>query len=135
MDTTGGVFTHRSLAVFDAGGSWLLYLPWEKLFDVFINLFFDLCEMERRAMEGRLQEPGMTLEKARMIHAEHTQRLKDKQRKMMDAVWPRREYLLSWNRVVLKALDVDRVKDLDVMIEDPELPPLPLFRSTGPSTY
>ena len=112
LDTTGGKLTHRSIAVFDGGASWLLYRPWENSFDAYINIHFDLCEMERRAMEERLNVPGMTLEKARRIHAEHTQRMKDEQRKMAMSVWPQFINLMNWNMKVRHVLGVDRVNEL-----------------------
>jgi hypothetical protein len=132
MDTTGGAFTHRSIAVLDAGGSWFLYRPWENFFDAFINIYFDLCEIERRAMEERLDAPGMTLEKARRIHDEHTQRMRDQQRRMWVTVWPQWENLMNWNRVVRNALQVDRIHELIMLRRDSGPPPVPPLMRHGP---
>ncbi len=112
LDTIGGQLHHRSIAVFDGGDSWHLLRPYSRVDDAIINLFFDLCEMERSAMEERLAVPRISLEKARRIHAEHTQRMRDTQERFMNAVGMDPYNLLGWNMKVRESLGVDRMHEL-----------------------
>ncbi|MCB0794419.1 MAG: carboxypeptidase-like regulatory domain-containing protein [Flavobacteriales bacterium] len=109
MDTTGGTLHHRTLAVLDAQASWYLY-PWEPWASAYCTLFLDLCEIERRALEERLNEPGMTLSRARQLHKEHTQRMKDEQKRFLMAVESQLIQLRSWNVRVRETLGVDRLR-------------------------
>lgn len=112
LDTAGGQLQHSSIAVLEGGSSWFMLRPYGRVDDATITLFLDLCEMERRAMEEKLAEPRMTLEKARRIHALHTQRMKDAQRKFLTTVTIYPNLMLDWNRQVREALGVDRMHEL-----------------------
>jgi hypothetical protein len=109
LDTTGGTLHHRTLAVLDAQASWYLH-PWEPWASAYCTLFLDLCEIERRALEERLNEPGMTLSRARQLHKEHTQRMKDEQKRFLMTVERQLIQLRSWNVRVREALGVDRLR-------------------------
>ncbi|MEO5583967.1 MAG: hypothetical protein ABIQ75_00805, partial [Flavobacteriales bacterium] len=58
-----------SATVFD-GSSSHCHFDDKRNADLLLNLFFDLCEMERRHMQVALDEPGLSLERIRTIHAE-----------------------------------------------------------------
>lgn len=109
LDTAGGTLHHRTLAVLDAQASWYLH-PWEPWASAYCTLFLDLCEIERRALEERLNEPGMTLSRARQLHKEHTQRMKDEQKRFLMTVERQLIQLRSWNVRVREALGVDRLR-------------------------
>ncbi|HRH68167.1 MAG TPA: carboxypeptidase-like regulatory domain-containing protein [Flavobacteriales bacterium] len=113
LDTTGGVLHHRTLAVLDARSSWYLY-PWEPWASAYCTLLLDLCEIERRALEQRLNEPGMTHARAQQLHKEHTQRMKDEQKKLLMSVESYVIQLRSWNARVRELLGVDRYRDANV---------------------
>jgi len=69
MDTTGGTFRAFSATVFDGFRSFH-HLPEQTYTDAFINIFFDLCEIERRRLVEHLEAPGMDVVRARALHAE-----------------------------------------------------------------
>lgn len=75
MDTVNGSLVHRSATVLDGFRTYDQgrQYPWTASF---YNIWFDLCEIERRAMEKELEQPGLTVEQARAIHAVHTDRLR-----------------------------------------------------------
>lgn len=135
LDTTGGALHHRSIAVFDAGSSWYLHAPLYPEDQALVNLVFDICEMERRAMEERLTQPGMTLEKARRIHAEHTQRMRDTQEKYWNAINQQFYTILSWNMKVRHALGVDRLHQLVYVRPGPQDHAIPPYIIQGRGTY
>jgi hypothetical protein len=135
LDTTGGELRHRSIAVFDAGASWYNYLPLIAEDQALVNLFFDICEMERRAMEKRLAEPRMTLEKARRIHAEHTQRMRDEQKRYQTALSMNLYNIMGWNMNVRKELGVDRMRQLVHSTPTEQLHAIPPFVIQGRETY
>jgi hypothetical protein len=113
LDTTGGVLHHRTLAVLDSKSSWYLH-NWEPWASAYCTLLFDLCEIERRALERRLNEPGMTLARAMQLHKEHTQRMKDEQKRLYLNVENKVIQLRTWNVQVREELGVDRFRDANV---------------------
>ena len=112
LDTAGAALYHRSMAVFNGGASWHSSRPYLPKDALIMAIFCDLCEMERRAMEEQLSVPRMTLEKAHRIHASHTQRMKDAQRKFLETISMDPFFLLEWNMTIRKALGVDRMHQL-----------------------
>jgi hypothetical protein len=109
LDTSGGTLHHRTLAVLDARTSWYLY-PWEPWASAYCTIFLDLCEIERRALDQRLNEPGTTLVRAHQLHKEHTQRMNDEQKRFLLSVERQLIQLRSWNVRVREKLGVDRLR-------------------------
>lgn len=118
MDTTGGTFHYNSAAVFDGMRS--LHAagprPWTR---AFLNIGFDLAEMEHRRMKERLDVPGMTVDKARRIHAEHEARLRDtldtyvRQTRRGESM----ALLYHWNSQVKDSLGINNMR----LVEHPPL--------------
>lgn len=110
MDPVGDSLRFHSATVFDGFRSYWL-IPGEAETDCYLNLFFDLCEMERRRMAERLQ--GVTdVEVARRIHAECTrdmERTTERYRRGT-ALGRDRKALARWNAVVNDALHLDNMK-------------------------
>ena len=100
-----------------------------------MNLVFDLSEMERRAMEERLNQPGMTVEKAKRIHAEHTQRMRDAQEKAWSLLNMNFFTILGWNQKVRQALGVDRLHQLVHAQPGPQQHAMPPYIIQGRETY
>ncbi|WKZ66850.1 MAG: carboxypeptidase-like regulatory domain-containing protein [Flavobacteriales bacterium] len=121
LDTAGGALRHRSFAVFSGRESWHS-TPWSPASAVLTNLFFDLAEAERRAMELRLQVPGMTLARAREIHAEHTRRMRQEQERLLRYGLQDSIHLLAWNRRIRESLGIDNVERL-LRFAQPQAPP------------
>ncbi len=118
LDTTAGTLRHRSISVFDCGDSWNMF-PWSLTTKVLVNIFFDLAEIERRNMETRLRQPGVTLEQARQIHKEHTARMRQQQARFARAVASGEIYMIDWNRQVRAALGINNLDLLKERITEP----------------
>ncbi|MBK6777291.1 MAG: hypothetical protein IPG74_16120 [Flavobacteriales bacterium] len=110
MDTTNGglrIFTATALDGFRS----YYRLPEEVHTDAFINIFFDLCEMERRKMAARLSEPGLTAPRALAIHAQAVAEMQRTTQQYMKEVklGADRAALQRWNTVVKEALGIDNM--------------------------
>jgi|GEM_PF-869395 len=68
IDGTAEGYRTFSTTVFDGFSSYC-HLADKSQADLLLNLFFDLCEIERRKMQAGLNEPGLSLERIRAIHA------------------------------------------------------------------
>lgn len=108
MDTTGGSLRVFTATLLDGFRSYY-HLPEEKHTDCFINLFFDLCEMERRSLMAALDQPGLSPERVRGIHAHHTKTMRATADRFIKdtALGSDREALLKWNSKVKDALGID----------------------------
>lgn len=69
IDSTAEGYRTFSATVFDGFSSYC-HLADESKADLLLNLFFDLCEIERRRMQAALVQPGLSLAGIRAIHAE-----------------------------------------------------------------
>src|SRR5690606_12297572 len=74
LDTLDGRLLHRSVTVLDGAFSFdhRAEHPWT---DAFHNIWLDMCEIERRKMEARLNAIGPDLDQAGSIHAEYSEKL------------------------------------------------------------
>ena len=82
--------------------------PWT---DCFHNIWFDLCEIERRRLEADLNAPNMTPTRAAVLHTTHSRALqRTTQRYLHDtANGTRCEALFPWNALVKEALGIDNI--------------------------
>lgn len=108
VDTTGGQPRIFTATVFDGFRSYY-NAPEQRYTDVFLNIYFDLCEIERRHMDQRVRAPGLTYTD---MWAMHAQAVHDMERTI-------RRYLLEvdfgangpamtkWNATVKSALGID----------------------------
>ncbi len=69
IDSTEVGYRTFSATVFDGFSSYC-HLADKRNADLLLNLFFDLCEIERRRMQAALHQPGISLGRIRTIHAE-----------------------------------------------------------------
>ena len=110
IDTTGGNARHFSATVFDGFRSYYR-LPEQPYTDVFINLYFDLCEMERRALEVQLAGTGTDVARMRTLHAQavenmqRTRTLYLKETQLGEDA----KALQRWNEKVKEALGIDNM--------------------------
>lgn len=98
-----------SATIFDGFQSFWL-IPEEAETDCYINLFFDLCEIERRRMAAALK--GVKdVEQARHIHAEATRQMKrsTERYRRETALGRDRKALARWNSLVKDALHIDNM--------------------------
>lgn len=69
VDRTEAGYRTFSATVFDGFSSYC-HLADKHNADLLLNIFFDLCEIERRHMQAALDAPGLTLDRVHAIHAE-----------------------------------------------------------------
>ena len=110
IDTAHGVVRTFSATVLDGFRSYY-HLPEQVYTDCFINLFFDLCEMERRKMDEQLHAPGIGVDGMRAIHAEAVAQMhRTTQRYIREVkLGADRIALQRWNAVVKDALGIDNI--------------------------
>jgi hypothetical protein len=110
MDTVNGRFIHRSFTVVDGYGTVVPEArePWT---DCFQNIWFDLCEVERRRMEAALNASGMTPARAEAVYTTHTRALQRITLRYLQETdnGKRCEALFPWNAVVKEALGIDNI--------------------------
>lgn len=69
IDRTAEGYRTFSATVFDGFSSYC-HLSDKRNADLLLNLFFDLCEIERRKMQAALDSPGLSLDRIRAIHGD-----------------------------------------------------------------
>lgn len=110
MDTVDGRFIHRSFTVADGYSTLVPELrePWT---DCFHNIWFDLCELERRRLEADLNAPGMTPIRAAVLHTTHSRALQRTTQRYLHetANGTHCEALFPWNALVKEALGIDNI--------------------------
>lgn len=111
VDRTPEGYRTFSATVFDGFSSWC-HLADKASADLLLNLFFDLCEMERRRMQAALDVPGLSLDRIRAIHAEaETAMERSTNTFLKEAHYGKDlEVLKRWNDRVKQALGVDNFK-------------------------
>ena len=125
INPVGDTLQWLSATVFDVFKSFYK-LPEEKYSNCFLNIYFDICEIERRKMEARLREIPRP-DKAK-IDAIYNQTLKDidvQTALYLKKVQSGKNYseLVKWNNYVKKTLGVDNIKIFDVKDENALVPP------------
>jgi hypothetical protein len=107
MDTTNGAFHWFSCAVFAPHHS-VYMAPLEIWSEVFIRIYFDLCEVERRKMDARLDRPGMNVDRAEKIYREHSRELRNTLDKYMKHTRNGKDglSLIPWHEVIVKELNI-----------------------------
>ncbi len=115
LDTVNGQLLHRTFTVADG---YLTTVPAERLpwTDCFHNIWFDLCELERRKLEADLDAPGMTIAHAQTLYTEHTTALRRITQRLLQetAHGTRCEPLFHWNAVIKEALGIDNIALLGI---------------------
>ncbi len=110
LDTVNGTLLHRSATVLDGNHSFDMVAdqPWSAAFH---NIWFDLCELERRELERRLDQPGTNLLRAKALHTEYTARLKALTQRYLEetAYGDRFSGLGPWNERVKRELGIDNL--------------------------
>ncbi|MFN6077500.1 MAG: carboxypeptidase-like regulatory domain-containing protein [Fluviicola sp.] len=87
------------------------YLPVDKYTNCFINLYFDLCEIERRKFEKELKVKGFNQQKYLQLRKKFDQQLEAKQAQFLKEVerGTNRKALEKWNQLVFDELKIDNI--------------------------
>lgn len=110
LDTVNGQLLHRSFTVADGYHTAVPAerLPWT---DCFYNIWFDLCELERRKLEADLSASGTSLSDAQSLYTEHSNALRRMTQRLLEETGhgTRCEALFYWNAVVKEATGIDNI--------------------------
>ena len=106
-----GTFNFRSYTVFDAAKTFY-HLEEEAETKAFLNIFFDICEIERRRMENQLISSGNTIQKINSIYNEAVKRKDEITKQYLKEVnLGKSNILLSkWNDYIIENLGIDNLK-------------------------
>lgn len=110
IDPVPGGFRTFSATILDGFHSWY-HLPEQPWTNAFLNLYFDLCEIERQRLEKALAEPHLPLHRIRQLHEEAAQRMEQVTgRYLKDTRYGMdRAALDPWNDRVRQALGLDNL--------------------------
>lgn len=112
LDVTqsGDTLHHRSYTVFDAGKTFF-HLPEQPYTTVFLNICFDLCEIERRKMEKGLSLKSWTVAQVDSIYKETIESIAIITRRYLKDVQlgKNEKSLHAWNEYVIKNLNIDNI--------------------------
>jgi hypothetical protein len=111
VDSVAGGHRIFSATVFDAFNSYYR-LPELPVTEAYLNLYFDLCEVERRELDAALRAPGLGLYTIRQLHAAATARMKrtTDQYQREVRLGKDRAALERWNDRVKQALGIDNLE-------------------------
>lgn len=111
VDRTPEGYRSFSATVFDGFNSWC-HLPEKQRSDVLLNIYFDLCEVERRRMQAALDAPGLSLERIRDIHAEAGKAMERRTAAFLKDTHygADQQAMKRWNDLVRKELGVDNFR-------------------------
>jgi len=104
-------FDYRSYTVFDAAKTFY-HLEEEPETRAFLNIFFDICEIERRKMENLLNSSGNTIQKIDSIYNEAVKRKDEISKQYLKEVQlgKAKKFLSEWNDYVFENLGIDNLK-------------------------
>ena len=112
LDVTqsGDTLQHRSYTVFDAGKTFF-HLPEQPCTTAFLNIFFDLSEIERRKMENELCQKSWTVARIDSIYKKTAESIAMVTRRYLKEVqMGKNEKLLrTWNEYVKENLNIDNI--------------------------
>ncbi len=111
VNTINDTLRHYSVAVFDVYDTFY-HLPEESYTNCFINIYFDLCEIERRKMESRLSAAKLSLPQIEQIYTEARNNLQETERKYLKEVQLGKNTLKlkAWSDYVQEQLNIDNCK-------------------------
>ena len=112
LDVTrvGNTFSCKSYAVLDEKKSFF-HLPEEPDTKTFLNIFFDLCEIERRKMEQTLNANAFTVKQIDSVYSSTIANMKKTTAKYLEEakLGKSRKALSKWNAAVLANLGIDNM--------------------------
>ncbi|MCX6268039.1 MAG: carboxypeptidase-like regulatory domain-containing protein [Bacteroidetes bacterium] len=113
LDVTSvdNTFFCKSYAVFDEKKTYF-HLPDEPETTTFLNIFFDLCEIERRKMEQALNTSAFTAKQIDSVYKSHLGNMKKITTKYLDEakLGKSKRAMSKWNSEVLEILGIDNMK-------------------------
>jgi len=111
LTRAGDAFSFRSFTVFDEKKTHF-HLPDEPETKAFLNIFFDLCEIERRKMEKTLNTGDYAISQIDSVYRTTLNGMNQTTAKYLEEakLGKNKKALLKWNAFVLENLDIDNLK-------------------------
>jgi len=113
LDVTklGDSLNCKSYTVFDINKTFY-HLPEQTYTKVFLNIFFDICEIQRREMEKELQNNSNSLSRIDSIYKKTLERIDNVTHRYFKEVklGTNEKELEQWNQYVIKNLNIDNIK-------------------------
>ncbi|MES2134245.1 MAG: carboxypeptidase-like regulatory domain-containing protein [Bacteroidota bacterium] len=115
VNTINDTIRHYSVSVFDVYETFY-HLPEESYTNCFINIYFDLCEIERRKMEEKLSNTKLTIPQIDLIYTEASNNLHESEKKYLKEVQMGKNTLKlkAWNQYVYEQLNIDNFKIFNI---------------------
>ncbi|MBI1287419.1 MAG: hypothetical protein GC178_07535 [Flavobacteriales bacterium] len=100
----------RTFAMFDPYESFF-HLPVTCSAQIFINMYFDLVEIQRRELDQELRSKRLSMDDARSLHRQHQTMLQKTLHQFVSetAHGTNKEAMVRWNQSVLEKLGVDNL--------------------------
>jgi hypothetical protein len=107
----GNTFSCKSYTVFDPNKTFY-HLPEQPQTNSFLNIYFDICEIERRKMENVLNSSSFTIEQIDSIYKGVRKSIDNLTRQYLKEVklGQNEKSLSKWNDYILKNLGIDNKK-------------------------
>jgi hypothetical protein len=101
----------RSYTVFDAVKTFY-HLPEQPCTNAFLNIYFDICEVERRKMEKELNAHSYSVTGIDSIYRKTTESIENITRQYLKEVQlgKNEKSLIKWNRYIVENLGIDNLK-------------------------
>lgn len=101
---------YKSYTVFDANKTFF-HLPGQPYTNSFLNIYFDICEIERRKMEGEFKRKSMTSAQMESLYKEavHAMEIKTTTYLREVQLGKNEKALSEWNSYVKKNLNIDNM--------------------------
>jgi len=101
----------KSYTVFDADKTFY-HLPEQPCTKAFLNIFFDICQIERREMEKELQNNNKSLSRIDSVYKNTLERIDNITHRYLKEVklGTNETELEKWNQYVMKNLNIDNIR-------------------------
>ncbi len=111
VNKVGDSIHHFSTSVFDTKRTYFSTVPDDKI-NAFVNIYFDLYEIERLKMEDKLEERAYTVEEIDEIFQQTQKKIARITAQYLDEVniGQNTEEMKNWNAYVLENLEIDNMK-------------------------
>lgn len=115
VNTINDTLRHYSVSVFDVYETFYR-LPEESYTNCFINIYFDLCEIERRNMEKKLSKGLLSAQQIDLVYTEANNNLHETEKKYLKEVQLGKNTLKlkAWNQYVYEQLNIDNFKIFNI---------------------
>ena len=101
----------KSYTVFDINKTFY-HLPEQTYTKTFLNIFFDICEIQRREMEKEQQNTNNSLSRIDSIYKKTLERIDNVTHRYLKEVklGANEKELEQWNQYVINNLNIDNIK-------------------------